>query len=151
MFKPKIQGLHFIGGEKMPEPRGKKSFRMWLLPSTLQLIENNYKRDQCRSRSQYIERAVEYYTGHINAQSDTSYLPNAILSNLKAIVDQSTFQQNRLMFKLCVELAMIENVLVALNDIESEDIEKLRGDCIDIIKRTNGSFKFEDAAKWQNK
>lgn len=134
----------------MPNPKGKKSFRMWILPETLELIENNYKRDNCRSKSGYIERAIEFYTGYINASRETSYLPNVMLSNMKAIVDQGTDQQNKLIFKLCVELAMIESILVVTNDLRKDDIEKLRGDCIDIIKRVNGNFKFESVAKWQN-
>ena len=112
---------------------------MWILPETLELIENNYKRDNCRSKS-----------GYINANRETSYLPNVMLSNMKAIVDQETDQQNKLIFKLCVELAMIESILVVTNDLRKDDIEKLRGDCIDIIKRVNGNFKFESVAKWQN-
>jgi len=134
----------------MPNPRGKKKSTMWFCPVTIDLINNNYKKDGCRSRSQYIERAVEYYTGHVNAERDTSYLPNAILSNLKAIVDMSDLHQNRTLFKLCVELAMIESILVATNNIDSDDIERLRGDCIEVVKRTNGNINFKKIADWQN-
>ena len=135
----------------MPNPKGKKKTTLWFLPATIELINNNYRKDDSRTKSQYIERAVEYYTGHVNAQRDTSYLPNAILSNLKAIVDQSTALNNRMIFKLCVELAMIENILAVVYELDPDDIEKLRGDRVQIIKRTNGSIKFEDAAKWQNR
>ena len=135
----------------MPNPRGKKKATMWFVPATFDLVDNNYKKDGCRSKSQYIERAIEYYTGHVNAQRDTSYLPNAILSNLKAIVDLSTMQQNRTIFKLAVELAMVENILAAVHDIDTDEVEKLRGNCVDVVKRTYGGFKFEDAARWQSK
>ena len=44
----------------MPNPKGKKKSTMWFYPVTLDLINNNYKKDACRSRSEYVERAVEY-------------------------------------------------------------------------------------------
>ena len=135
----------------MPNPKGKKKATMWFIPATFELVDNNYKKDGCRSKSQYIERAIEYYTGHVNAQRDTSYLPNAILSNLKAIVDLSDMNQNRVIFKLAVELAMVENILAAVYEIDPDEVEKLRGDCVQVVKRTYGGFKFEDAAKWQSR
>ena len=135
----------------MPNPKGKKKSTLWFYPVTVDLINNNYKKDACRSKSEYVERAVEYYTGHVNAQRDTSYLPNAILSNLKAIVDLSDMNHNRVIFKLAVELAMVENILAAVYDIDPDEVEKLRGNCVDVVKRTYGGFKFEDAAKWQRR
>ena len=45
---------------------------------------------------------------------------------------------------------MIESILVATNDIDRDDIERLRGDCIDVVKRTNGNIDFKKIADWQN-
>ena len=132
----------------MPNPKGKKSFRAWLYPETIDMINNNYKKIHCRSRSQFIDRAVDFYTGYINADDDSYYIPKAILSNLHGIVDMAESRINRMEFRNCVELAMIESILAVTNDINRDDIEKLRGDCVQIVKRTNGNFNFEDVFDW---
>lgn len=132
----------------MPK-ESKKSVRFALHDDTVEMIKNNYKKVHCRYPAQYIENAVDFYTGYINADRESYYIPKAILSNLKAIVDFSESNIFRMLFKQAVELAMIENILAATNDIDESDIERLRGECVDIVKRTNGNFKMEHAVKWQ--
>ena len=54
-----------------------------------------------------------------------------------------------MLFKMAVELAVTMNVVAATNDIDEISLSRLRGECIDEIKRLNGTISFEDAARWQ--
>ena len=132
----------------MPK-ENKKTVRFALHDDTVEMIKNNYKKVHCRYPAQYIENAVDFYTGYINADRESYYIPKAILSNLKAIVDVAMSQQNRMLFKQAVEIAMIENIMTVVNDLDKDSVERLRGDCVEIVKRTNGNFRFEDSIKWQ--
>ena len=133
----------------MPAPKGKKKFLLWAYPSTLELVKNNYRKDKCKSQSEFIDRAIRYYVGHVTADEDTSYLPNAFLSNMKSIVAESDNRQSRLLFKLAVEVAILQNLFAAFNDIDPLSLERLRGECVKEVKKTNGSFSFEDSLDWQ--
>lgn len=133
----------------MASPKGKKKFLLWIYPSTQELVKNNYRKDHCKSQSEFIERAIRYYVGHVNAEDDTSYLPNAFLSNMRAISAESDNRVSRMLFKLTVELAMVMNLIAANYDIDSETLERLRGSCVREVKRTNGSFTMDDAVDWQ--
>ena len=53
----------------MPNPKGKKKFLLWAYPSTLELVKNNYRKDQCKSQSEFIERAIQYYVGRVTRQT----------------------------------------------------------------------------------
>lgn len=134
----------------MPAPKGKKKFLLWAYPSTLELLKNNYKKDKCKSQSEYVERAIRYYTGYVTASDDTSYLPNALLSNLKSIVDESDNRQSRMMFKMSVEMAMMMNLMAAYHNVDTAELDRLRGACVREVKRLNGSFTLNDAVDWQN-
>ncbi len=142
-----LQNLN--GGDAMPAPKGKKKFLLWAYPSTLELVKNNYRKDKSKSQSEFIDRAIRYYIGHVTAEEDTSYLPNAFLSNMKSIVAESDNRQSRLLFKLAVEIAILQNLIAATNDIDPISLERLRGECVKEVKRLNGSFSFEDAVDWQ--
>lgn len=133
----------------MSNPKGKKKFVLWAYPSTLQLVENNYKKDNSKSRSEFIERAILFYVGRVNADSDTSYLPTALLSNMKNIVGEYESKQSRMLFKIAVEMAMIMNILAAGNGIDKYTLSALRDNCVKEVKRLNGNFTFADAVKWQ--
>ncbi|MCI9448951.1 MAG: hypothetical protein HFE30_01695 [Clostridiales bacterium] len=133
----------------MPAPKGKKKFLLWAYPSTLELVKNNYRKDKSKSQSEFIDRAIRYYVGHVTAEEDTSYLPNAFLSNMKNVVAESDNRQSRLLFKLAVEIAILQNLFAAANDIDPLSLERLRGECVKEVKRLNGSLSFEDALDWQ--
>ena len=54
-----------------------------------------------------------------------------------------------MLFKLAVEQAMMMNVLAANYDIAPETLARLRGSCVQEVKRLNGTFSLEDAVDWQ--
>lgn len=86
---------------------------------------------------------------YVNASDDTSYLPNAMLSNMRSIAAESDNRQSRMLFKLSVEIAMLQNLFAAFHDVDPESLERLRGECVQEVKRLNGSFSLKDAVEWQ--
>lgn len=143
-------GVTKEGREKVSVTKGKEKLSVYLWPDTLKSIQDNYRKDDCRSKSEFIEKAVRYYTGRLSAKDEASYLPNAFLSNMKAIAYESDNRNGRILFKIAVELAMIMNLLAAYHEVDSETVEKLQRSCIEEVKRLNGSFSFKDAVDWQN-
>ena len=119
----------------------KRRFQLWIRPSTLELADTFYEKDNCDSRSEFIEKAILFYTGYLSAEDNKTYLPNIVTSTLK--------RQNRMIFKLAVELAVMMNVVAANNNIDPVSLERLRGECVKEVKRLNGSFSFDDAVSWQ--
>lgn len=135
----------------MGKTNEKERFALWINKSTLDTVNKNYKEDDCKTKSEFIEKAIIFYTGYLSTQNNEKYLPNILVSTLKSIVGESTERTNRLLFKLNVELAVAMNVIAYANDVSDVDIDSMRGACVKAIKKTNGNFKFEDAMKWQNK
>ena len=134
----------------MSNPVGKVKFPLWIYPSTHQLVKNNYKKDNCRTMSQFIERAILYYIGRVNADDDTSYLPNAFLSNMKSIVSESDKKTLELLYKLTVEMSVMMNILAVTNDVNYATIQKLRHDCILAMKEAYAKYPFDIVLAWQS-
>ena len=105
----------------------KRRFQLWIRPSTLELADTLYKKDNCDSRSEFIEKAVIFYAGYLSAEDNKTYLPNIVTSTLKSIVAESDHRQNRMLFKLAVELAVMMNVVAANNNIDPVSLDRLRG------------------------
>ena len=72
-----------------------------------------------------------------------------VTSTLKSIVAESDNRQNRMLFKLAVEVAILQNIAASSQDIDPLSLERLRGECVKEVKRLNGGFSFEDALTWQ--
>ena len=44
----------------------KIKFPLWLTPECKQIVEDNYREDQCQSRSEFIEKAIWFYAGFLH-------------------------------------------------------------------------------------
>ena len=127
----------------------KKKFALWMYPDTLEKIGEIYREDNCESKSEFIEKAVNFYIGYLTSEDKKSYLPSVVTSTLKSIVAESDNRQNRMLFKLAVEIAIMQKLVASSQDIDRLALERLRGECVKEVKRLNGSFSFEDAVYWQ--
>lgn len=52
--------------------------------------------------------------------------------------------------KIAVELCMVLHVTAATNQIDEDTLARLRGMCVDEVKRLRGSVRLENAVKFQN-
>ena len=127
----------------------KKKFPLWAYPDTLEKVEEHYREDNCRSQSEFIEKAVNFYIGYLTSEDKKGYLPSVVTSTLKSIVAESDNRQNRMLFKLAVEVAILQNIAASSQDIDPLSLERLRGECVKEVKRLNGGFSVEDALTWQ--
>ena len=127
----------------------KRRFQLWIKPSTLEQADRFYRQDNCASKSEYIEKAVLFYSGYLSSNQSQDYLASIIPSTVKGIVDESANRMGRLLFKMAVELAVTENILAAVCEVDQQELKRLRGQCVQEVRRTNGMLSFEDALRWQ--
>lgn len=127
----------------------KRKFALWIRPSLLEEVDSLYKSDNCASRSEFMEKALRFYMGYLSSQENQDYLADVIPSTVKGIVDESSNRMGRLLFKMAVELAVTENILAAVCEVDQTELTHLRGQCIEEIRKTNGMISFEEALRWQ--
>lgn len=134
----------------MSVSKDKIKFAAYLHPETLDTIKELYRGDDCSSKSEFIEKAARFYIGYLTAEDKSNYLPNMFLSNMRAIASESDNRVSRMLFKLAVEQAIMMNIMAANYDIEPGTLSRLRGSCVEEVKRLGGSFSMKDAVEWQN-
>ena len=135
--------------EKMAEKDLKRKFALWIRPSLLEEVDSLYKSDNCASRSEFMEKALRFYMGYLSSQKNQDYLADVIPSTVKGIMDETANRMGRLLFKMAVEQAVTENILAAVCSVDQQDLSRLRGQCIEEIRKTNGLLSFDKALSWQ--
>ena len=128
-------------------PREKVKFAMRIRPETQELVRQWYRQDNCRSQNEFIEKAVHFYAEHLAAQSSTRFMPSALVDALSAAVQCSENRIARLLFKLTVEISMMMHVLAAGLEIDNSQLDALRWQCVQEVKKTNGGISFKDTLK----
>ena len=130
-------------------PEIKTRIPLWLYPSTLEAVDRAMERDNCKSRSEFIENAIRFYAGYLSGEDAVQFLPAALVSALRATVENSESRIARLLFKLTVEISMMMHVLAAGLEIDASQLDALRWQCVQEVKKTNGSITFKDTLKKQ--
>ena len=137
-------------GDNEPREEVKTRIPVWLYPSTLEAIDRASETANCKSRSEYLERAALFYAGYISGQDATAYLPPALSKVMRGIVRDTENRICRMLFKLAVEMDMMMNVLAAGIEIPEEQLRELRGRCVQEVKKTHGMISLDDAVEYQN-
>ena len=117
---------------------------LWLYPSTLEAVDRAMAKDNCKSRSEFIENAIRFYAGYLSGEDAVEFLPAALVHALQATVQCSEDRIARLLFKHTVEISMMMNVLAAGLEIDASQLDALRWRCVQEVKKTNGSITFKD-------
>ena len=123
----------------------KIKFPLWLTPECKQIVEDNYRPDQCQSRSEFIEKAIWFYAGFLHTLDAGAYLPRALKQMLDGTLGVFAERIGRQLFKLAVEQNVNNHILASDTDIDARSYQKMRGLSMDEVKRTNGRIDFEDA------
>lgn len=129
----------------------KKTFGLQIFPETMQIVDTLYEHDNCKSRSEFIEKAVRFYCGYLlnKEHTTTEFIAPQLATMTEGIVKGSEQRLSRAMFKIAVELGAVTHMLAALNEIDDETLFKLRMMCTDEVKRINGIINFEKAVRYQ--
>ena len=124
---------------------------VWLEPEVWDMVEHHYHKDNCSTKNEYIKKAVQFYSGYLDAESAGEYLPRVLSDVLESKLSALGSRIGRLLFKLAVEQDMNTNILAALAEVDLDTVDHLRGQCVQRVKHTNGEVSFEDALRVQKR
>ena len=68
------------------ESETKTRIPVWLYPSTLEAMDRVAESINCKSRSDFLERAAQFYVGYITEQDACAYLPPALATAIRGTV-----------------------------------------------------------------
>ena len=128
----------------MTDFEGKTKISVWLQDTTIDAINDLYRKENCRRKSEFIEKAIMFYIGFISSNYNPTYLPTIITSTIKSIVRDSNKQLERVVFKLAVELAMTMNIVASDRNLSEDFLRDLRKNCREEVKEVHGDFTFND-------
>ena len=127
-----------------------KRVGIYMPESTYEVAKKNYEEAGCKSVSDYICRAIHYYAELHLLKGCTEVLPDILTSTLKDITRESDNRQGRLLFKIAVELTILQNIIAAGANISVSELDRVRGVCVNEVKKLNGIITFDEAVRWQS-
>ena len=127
----------------------KEKMAVYFQPETIKKIEQEYREDNCASKTEFIEKAVKFYIGYLRQQEEVNYLSPMITETVKAQINGTEQRLARLIFKVAVELGKLSHMTAAMNDVDDETLKKLHAMCVTEVRKINGIIDYEDAVGYQ--
>ena len=129
--------------------KSKNRTAVWLYPETIKEMDSMLDKENAKSRSEFIEKALQFYMGYLTSENTAEYLPKVLISVMQGILRETENRNSSNLFRLSVEMSMMMNILAAGLEIRDEDLRKLRGRCVNEVKKTKGKISIEGAVKFQ--
>lgn len=124
---------------------------IWLSPEVVRRMDAWLQEDNCKTRSEFIEKSLRFYMGYLATEDTSEFLSRALVDTLRGIVADNENRLRSLIFKWCVELNMMGHTIAAHFHTAPIDRRELRGYAVDEVKRTNGQISFDAALDQQRR
>lgn len=129
--------------------KNKDRHTVWLTDEAWNKVKDHYRTDNCSTQNEYIEKAIQFYSGYLDTEQADSYLPRVLAEVLEGKLSALGSRIGKLLFKLSVEEAIMAHLTAASIDVDLDTLKKLKVRCIKDVQETNGEIDFEGAYKYQ--
>lgn len=125
----------------------KVKFALYLPPEKKAELEQRYREEGCRSITAFIEKAIDFYLGYLDANSAGAFLPKEIQSAIDGRLGMFEDRMAKLLYKLTVEMDMGMTAALDCLQIDPDYLRKLRANSVRNVKATNGLLTFGQKAR----
>ena len=124
----------------------KEKFALYLPPDLRAEAEEHCQKDGSHSLTAFIEKAVRFYLGYLDAQDAGIFLPAAIRSCIDGRLGTMENRMALLLYKLAVENDMTMSMMAEALQVSEEYVREQRARSVQNVKKTNGQLRFEQIA-----
>ena len=125
----------------------KEKFAVRLEPETRMRLERCYTMDGSKSRRQYVENAIRFYTDYLEMNDGSMLLPKEISAAIDGRLGMFESRISSLLFKLTVALDMNAGILSDAYEFSEESLRQRRAESVKNVKQTNGLLSLEQRAR----
>lgn len=130
----------------MSENKDRLNFRM--KPKTAEKLEHWYKANHCRSKNEFVEKAVNFYADSLAAENSAT-LPLAIQAAIDGRLKLLEDRMAAILYKQAVEIDMALSILLQSVNVDESVLRQERAKSIATIKRTHGRLRMEQKLREQ--
>ena len=129
----------------------KNRHTIWLTDNAWELVEERYQKDNCSTKNEYIEKAIQFYSGYLDTEHAEEYLPRILSDVLEGKLGAFGKRMGHLLFKQAVDQDVMANLFASDINVSLDTLQKLRVRCVKNVKETNGEIDFQDAFRFQKR
>lgn len=127
----------------------KERYALWMNSSSMDVVKELYRSDNCKSRSEFIEKAVLFYAGYLHTKRAANFLPRVLADIINGALGSLGDRMGRLLFKQAVEINILNHIIAADSDMDTATYERLRNRSVREVRLSNGEISLKDDILFQ--
>ena len=125
----------------------KERFPLRMKPETSRRLEQWYAADNCRSKNEFVEKAINFYVDYLETQDNQSLLPTVLQATLDGRLGRLEDHIARREFTREVELDLLIGIIADAVEVDRDDLKRRRAQSVRNVKATNGLISLEKRAR----
>ena len=123
----------------------KKKCEFEICEDTKKKMEDMMREEEFDSEDEYINKAIDFYTGYLNQNKNADYLIPVIVRAVRGELMTIEKHISEMLFNMAVEQAVVSCVIAEAVEIDPDSIDEIRDTCAREVALTNGYINFERA------
>ena len=143
-------GVKILGGIDT-DSENKQRVSLYLDKKTMQVVDSFIKKNGLHSRNEFFERAAENLIADESIKAGGDVMSEKLAKAVENVSEDNAKAISKGLFRYAVQLEMLMRVIAKTNHFTDDELEDMRREAINNVRRTRGKIKLDDIAKgWYN-
>ena len=117
----------------------------------MQVVDSFIKKNGLHSRNEFFEKAAENLIADEAIQAGGDVMSEKLAKAVENVSEDNAKAISKGLFCYAVQLEMLMRVIAKTNHFTDDELEDMRREAINNVRRTRGKIKLDDIAKgWYN-
>ena len=117
----------------------------------MQVVDSFIKKSGLHSRNEFFEKAAENLIADEAIKAGSDVMSEKLAKAVENVSDDNAKAISKGLFRYAVQLEMLMRIIAKTNHFTDDELEDMRKETINNVRRTRGKIKLEDIAKgWYN-
>ena len=133
------------------DSENKQRVSLYFDKQTVKTVDMFIKKHGLHSRNEFFERAVENLIADEAIKTGGDVMSEKLAKAVENVSEDNAKAISKGLFRYAVQLEMLMRVIAKTNHFTDDELEDMRREAINNVRRTRGRIKLEDIAKgWYN-
>ena len=133
------------------DSENKQRVSLYLDKKTMQVVDSFIKKNGLHSRNEFFERAAENLIADEAIKAGGDVMSKKLAKAVENVSEDNAKAISKGLFRYAVQLEMLMRVIAKTNYFTDDELEDMRREAINNVRRTRGKIKLDDIAKgWYN-
>ena len=101
------------------------------------------------SKGEFVRQAIRFYISYLHQKKSIDFISPLLANTIKSEIESVENNISEMLFKVAVELAILNNLNAVDCNCNMETLSELRNSCANVVVQNNGIINFEKAYEWQ--